>query len=107
MQRPPAGAGDCAAPKLLQYAFTQGYTPIAMAEFWWGGSSSEVRKNKHYYPACRGKCEPILNHMLVGLDVESIPVSERLNQVDRLEVLFEDEHIIAVNKPAEFASLLA
>src|SRR5690606_13554588 len=63
-QTPPAGAGECAAPKLLQYAFLNNFQPICMAEFWWGKSpSSEVRLHGQYYPACRGKCEPILAHM--------------------------------------------
>ena len=66
---PPAGAGECAAPKLLQYAFVQGYKPLAMAEFWWGDSpKTEIRHHLHYYPACKLKCEPILNFMMQGLN---------------------------------------
>ncbi|MEL6143293.1 MAG: RNA pseudouridine synthase, partial [Bacteroidota bacterium] len=62
---PPSGAGECAAPKLLQYAFTYGFIPITMAEFWWGQSPKTiVRQHGRFYPACRGKCEPILAHML-------------------------------------------
>ena len=70
---PPAGAGECAAPKLLHYAFKHQLKPIAMAEFWWGQSpASEVRKHKQFYPACKSKCEPILmNHMLDGLEMEA------------------------------------
>lgn len=60
---PPSGAGECAAPKLLQQAFLHHWTPVAMAEFWWGGDSAE-RKRGHYYPACEEKCRPILNYML-------------------------------------------
>ena len=75
IQRPPIGTGDCAAPKLLQYAFTKGYIPIAMAEFWWGTSpSNEIRRHDLYYPACRGKCHPILQHMLKGINVEENPL---------------------------------
>lgn len=71
---PPAGAGECAAPKLLQYAFEHRLTPLAIAEFWWGASpKGEIRRHGHYYPACRGKCGPILAHMLRGLDVEPEP----------------------------------
>lgn len=67
---PPAGAGECAAPKLLQYAYLSGLSPIAMAEFWWGESpKTEIRHHGYYYPSCRGKCEPILRHMLQGLNV--------------------------------------
>ncbi len=62
---PPSGAGECAAPKLLQQAFLHHWTPIAMAEFWWGGDSAE-RKRGHYYPACEEKCRPILNYMLAN-----------------------------------------
>ena len=75
LQRPPPGAGDCAAPKLLQQAFISGFKPIAMAEFWYGDSPLlEVRKHNFYYPACRGKCEPILRHMLQGMNVEDNPL---------------------------------
>lgn len=72
---PPAGAGECAAPKLLHYAFQHGMAPIAMAEFWWGLSpKSAFWKHGHYYPACREKCAPILAHMLQGIAVEEQPV---------------------------------
>ncbi|MFA6944688.1 MAG: hypothetical protein WC220_02190 [Pedobacter sp.] len=70
-KNPPAGAGECAGPKLLQYAFQQNMKPLAIAEFWWGQSpKSEQWKHAHYYPCCREKCEPILAHMLDGLDCE-------------------------------------
>lgn len=66
--KPPSGAGECAAPKLLQYAFLNGMKPIAMAEFWWGLSpKSDFWKHGHFYPACKEKCEPILAHMLEGI----------------------------------------
>lgn len=62
---PPSAAGECAAPKLLQYAFKNNMTPIAIAEFWWGSSSvSESRKHGEFYPACEERCRPILNYML-------------------------------------------
>ena len=68
---PPAGAGECAAPKLLQYAYRNGWQPLAMAEFWWGYSpKNEIRRHGYYDPACKGKCGPILKHMLQGLHVE-------------------------------------
>ena len=76
---PPAGAGECAAPKLLQQAYLHGWKPIAMAEFWWGDSpKTEIRHHGHYYPACKGKCEPILQHMLQGLQVEENPMLKRM-----------------------------
>ena len=100
LERPPSGAGDCAAPKLFQYAFTKGYTPIAMAEFWWGTSpTNEVRRHNLYYPACRGKCQPILEHMLQGMDVEDNPMDIAPKSESDLEILYEDEYIVVVNKP--------
>lgn len=96
-QLPPGGAGECAAPKLLQYAFAHGLEPVAMAEFWYGASpQGEVRHHGHFYPACRNKCLPILTFMLRGLDVEAQPV----HSVQKpLEILYDDEYLIAVNKP--------
>ena len=77
---PPAGAGECAAPKLLQYAYKHQLKPIAMAEFWWGDSpKAEIRHHGYYYPACKGKCEPILKHMLQGLEVEENPLLKTLS----------------------------
>lgn len=108
LQRPPAGAGDCAAPKLLQYAFSKGYTPISMAEFWWGKSPAlEVRKHGFYYPACRGKCEPILGHMLQGLEVEDNPLEQAPDEHERLdvEIIFDDEYMAVVNKPGDMLSV--
>ncbi|MEL7251522.1 MAG: pseudouridine synthase [Bacteroidota bacterium] len=103
---PPAGAGDCAAPKLLQFAFQNNLQPLAMAEFWWGPSpNSEIRKHGHFYPACRGKCEPILNHMLQGLEVEENPLARDRVQVDELEVVYEDDDLVVINKPAGFLSV--
>ncbi len=103
---PPAGAGECAAPKLLQYAYQNELMPICMAEFWWGASpSSEIRKHKYFYPACKGKCEPILTHMLQGLAVDPNPLLENPANDKELPILFEDECIIVVNKPEEFLSV--
>lgn len=97
---PPAGAGECAAPKLLQYAYLSGLSPIAMAEFWWGESpKTEIRHHGYYYPSCRGKCEPILRHMLQGLDVEPAP-SERYSLSQNMpEILFEDQWLLVLHKP--------
>ena len=103
---PPAGSGECAAPKLLHYAFQHNLKPIAMAEFWWGKSpKSEVRKHKQFYPACMGKCEPILKHMLSGIETDENPFEINPADGKELEIIFEDEHIIAVNKPSEFLSV--
>lgn len=97
---PPAGAGECAAPKLLQYAYLSGLSPIAMAEFWWGESPrTEIRHHGYYYPSCRGKCEPILRHMLQGLNVEPAP-SERYSLSQNMpEILFEDQWLLVLHKP--------
>lgn len=102
---PPGGAGECAAPKLLQYAYANKYKPIAMAEFWWGKSpDKQVRKHRQFYPACKSKCHPILGHMLQGLNVETNPLS--VKQTEQLaEFIFEDDWIAIVNKPAEMLSL--
>lgn len=103
---PPSGAGECAAPKLLHYAYQHDLRPIAMAEFWWGTSpKSEIRKHGHFYPSCRGKCEPILGHMLKGLRVDDNPMLVNPASGKSLPIIFEDEHIVVVNKPANFLSV--
>ena len=103
--RPVAGAGECAAPKLFQYAFLNGLEPIALAEFWWGQSpKAEVRIHGHYYPACRGKCEPILGHMLQGILMEENPLQQNPAEGKELSIVWEDEHLVVVNKPPEFLS---
>ncbi len=102
---PPSGTGDCAAPKLLQYAFANELTPIAMAEFWWGKSpNSEIRKHGNFYPACKGKCEPILGHMLQGMNVDPNPLMTNSAIDKSIDIVYEDEHIAIVNKPAELLS---
>ncbi len=103
---PPAGAGDCAAPKLLQFAYLNKLKPIAMAEFWWGQSpKSEIRKHKYFYPSCKSKCEPILGHMLKGLKVEKNPIQCLTLNNKELEIVYEDDALVIVNKPAEFLSV--
>lgn len=103
---PPAGAGECAAPKLLQQAYLHGWKPIAMAEFWWGDSpKTEIRHHGHYYPACKGKCEPILGHMLQGLEVEENPLLEDNHRTTVLDIIYEDDYLLIVNKPAGMLSV--
>ncbi len=105
-QIPPAGSGECAAPKLLQYAFLNNLTPICMAEFWWGVSpKSEVRKHKKFYASCQSKCEPILGHMLGGMTIDPNPLLENPAEGKELDIIYQDEHIVVVNKPAEFLSV--
>lgn len=104
---PPAGAGECAAPKLLQQAYLHGWKPIAMAEFWWGDSpKTEIRHHGHYYPACKGKCEPILQHMLQGLQVEENPMLKRMQVPSQnLEIVYEGPWLSVINKPAGMLSV--
>lgn len=103
---PPAGAGECAAPKLLQYAYLNGWQPLAMAEFWWGDSpKNEIRRHGYYYPACTGKCGPILKHMLQGLRVEENPLETDMHRNAELEIVYEDEWLSVVNKPAGMLSV--
>ena len=102
---PPAGAGDCCAPKLLQYAYQHRLRPVCMAEFWWGESPvSEIRHHLHYYPACRSKCLPILTHMLKGLDVATNPLAQKRHTAEP-RVLYADEYILVVDKPAGMLSV--
>jgi tRNA pseudouridine32 synthase/23S rRNA pseudouridine746 synthase len=106
LKTPPAGAGECAAPKLLHYAFQQHLTPLAMAEFWWGASpKSEVKKHQQYYPACTGKCQPILKHMLVGMPLDENPFLYNYAQGKSLDIIYQDQYILIVNKPSEFLSV--
>lgn len=103
---PPAGAGECALPKLLQYAYLHQLKPLAMAEFWWGNSpKTEVRHHGYYYPSCKGKCEPILQHMLQGLKVDKNPLSANAHKKEELEIVFENEWLVVVNKPSGMLSV--
>lgn len=106
VESPPAGAGECAAPKLFQYAFMHRMTPVALAEFWWGASPhSVIREHGHFYPACRSKCEPILSFMMQGMSVQPNPLMENAGANQELEILYEDEHLVVVNKPAGLLSV--
>jgi len=104
--KPPAGSGECSAPKLLQYAFINNLKPISMAEFWWGISpNSAIRKHKNFYPACQSRCKPILTHMLSGIKMEKNLLLENLHEKQKLPIIYEDDVLIVVNKPAEFLSV--
>lgn len=102
---PPGGTGDCCAPKLLQYAYQNGMKPICMAEFWWGESpKSEIRHHEQFYPACRGKCKPVLSWMLQGLDVDPDP--DEINTLHLTpEIIYEDEAMVVLNKPSGMLSV--
>jgi tRNA pseudouridine32 synthase/23S rRNA pseudouridine746 synthase len=99
---PPAGAGDCAAPKLLAHAYRLGLTPLALAELWWGAPApTGDRRAGVFYAACRGKCLPILTHMLEGLPVDPPPLfgSAALDPAEP-RVLYEDDQLMVVHKPS-------
>ena len=103
---PPGGTGDCAAPKLLQYAYSHHLTPIAMGEFWYGASpASEVREQGRFYPSCTGKCGPLLSFMLEGLDVAPNPLDREYNADSEPRILHEDADILVVCKPAGMLSV--
>ena len=102
---PPGGTGDCCAPKLLQYAYQHGLKPLCMAEFWWGQpTKEELRQHLNYYPACRGKCKPILTWMLQGLDVDPDPETLGFQRMD-IPVVYEDDDLVVVNKPSGMLSV--
>jgi tRNA pseudouridine32 synthase/23S rRNA pseudouridine746 synthase len=104
--KPPAGSGECAAPKLLQYAFKNELTPITMAEFWWGTSPNmTVRQHKNFYPACQGRCKPILTHMLEDLPMDANLLLENLSKDKELQIIYEDAALIVVHKPTELLSV--
>ncbi|PTQ94893.1 tRNA pseudouridine32 synthase / 23S rRNA pseudouridine746 synthase [Mucilaginibacter yixingensis] len=103
---PPSAAGECATPKLLQYAFLNGYKPLAMAEFWWGASpKSEIRAHGQFYPACTGKCKPILKHMLEGIELDEDPLLVNPGENKPLDIIFEDDYFVIVNKPSGLLSV--
>ena len=102
---PPGGTGDCCAPKLLQYAYQHGLKPVCMAEFWWGQpTKEELRHHLNYYPACRGKCKPILTWMLQGLDVDPDPETLGFQHMD-IPIVYEDDYLLVVNKPSGMLSV--
>lgn len=102
---PPAGAGDCAAPKLIHYAVQHRLQPLALAEFWWGASpAAGIRHHGHFYPACRGKCRPILPFMLRGLELEPHPDFAQAIDAHEPQTVYEDEYLLVINKPAGLMS---
>ena len=101
---PPSGAGECCAPKLLQYALTHGLKPLSLAEFWVGApSKTEIRQEGAFYAPCSGKCVPILRHMLEGLEIEDWRLE--IEDWKKPEIIYEDEWLMVVNKPAGLLSV--
>ena len=99
---PPSGAGECCAPKLLQFAYEHHLYPVCMAEFWLGASpKGEIRYDGEYYPACQSKCKPILRHMLQGLEVDEHPLIPMMREkAKEMRIIYDDEYLLAVFKPA-------
>ncbi len=103
---PPGGTGDCAAPKLLEYAYRNNLKPIAMGEFWYGRPhSTEVREQGRFYPACTGKCGPLLSWMMKGLQVEENPLDKEYASGAEPSVLFADDAVIVADKPSGMLSV--
>lgn len=104
---PPSGAGECCAPKLLQYAYIHNLLPIALAEFWIGASpANEIRREGMFYVPCSGRCAPILRHMLQGIEMEPEPQRIRAEQLcSQIEIVYEDTYLMVVNKPAGLLSV--
>ena len=96
---PPSGTGECCEPKLLQYAFTHGMRPIEMAMFWWGKApKTEIRQHKQFYPACNGKCKPLLTWMLKGMNVAANALEVEAKQ--SIDIVYEDRDLAVIVKPS-------
>lgn len=117
-QTAPGGTGECAAPKLLEYAYRNGLEPLAMGEFWYGRSpETAVRTHGHFYPSCTSKCGPLLGYMLRGLNMAGSYISssstvnpnpdfnEESVHISEPVILHEDEAIIVVEKPSGMPSV--
>ena len=116
---PPAGSGECCEPKLQQYAYQHGYKPLQMAMFWWGESpKEEIRHHLQFYPACNGKCKPILHWMLPpsvfespasaenGIDGQKGPFPKQVEMLyEQVETLYEDCELTVIHKPAGLLSV--
>ena len=116
---PPAGSGECCEPKLLQYAYQHGYKPLQMAMFWWGESpKEEIRHHLQFYPACNGKCKPILHWMLPpsvfespasaenGIGGQKGPFPKQVEMLyEQVETLYEDRELTVIHKPAGLLSV--
>lgn len=96
---PPSGTGECCEPKLLQYAFTHGMRPIEMAMFWWRDPpKTEIRQHGQFYPACNGKCKPLLTWMLKGMNVAANALEAESKQ--SIDIVYEDRDLAVIVKPS-------
>ena len=104
---PPGGTGECAAPKLLEHAYRNGLKPLALGEFWYGASpEGELRRAGSFYPACTGKCGPLLAFMLEGLEVEPDPLQgPGIAGNESIAVLYVDDAILVIDKPSGVLSV--
>ncbi len=107
---PPAGTGECAAPKLLQYAFLHGLRPLAMGEFWYGRSpDNEVREEGRFYPSCSSKCGPLLGFMMRGIALSTENAgraqANACRGIGQESIIYEDDSIIVADKPAGMLSV--
>jgi tRNA pseudouridine32 synthase/23S rRNA pseudouridine746 synthase len=103
---PPAGAGECTAPKLFQFAFQHKLKPLELLEFWWGASpNSMIRIQGNFYPSCKSKCEPILGHMLSVTKHDKMVVSTKNADLNNVDILFQDAYLAAINKPHDVLSV--
>ena len=97
---PPGGTGECAAPKLLNYAFRNNLKPLALGEFWYGKSpDTAVRTHGHFYPPCTSKCGPLLDFLLTGI---TFPED---NVFGEPQILFEDCDLVVISKPSGMPSV--
>ena len=104
---PPGGAGECAAPRLLQYAYEHRLLPLQIAEFWYGSSPVGIQRiHGHFYPSCIEKCSPILRFMIPSL-AEAVPESLPSSHTEDLRVIYDDDYMVAVHKPSGLLSVPA
>ena len=102
---PPGGTGECAAPKLLQYAYLNDLKPLAMGEFWYGHpSDTAVRVQGHFYPSCTSKCGPLLSYMLKGLAISSGFQEDQAENISPV-IIHDDDSIVVVEKPSGMPSV--
>lgn len=106
---PPSGTGDCCAPKLLQYAYSHKLRPICIAEFWIGASPErEIREDGAFYPACSGRCKPLLRYMLKGIEVDTNPLLlSDMALAEQTKIIYEDRWIAVVVKPSGLLTIPA
>lgn len=101
---PPSGTGECCEPKLLQYAFTHGMRPVEMAMFWWGEPpKTEIRQHGQFYPACNGKCKPLLTWMLKGMNVAANALEVEAKQ--SIDIVYEDRDLAVIVKPSDMLTV--